>query len=182
MNANLKSPRARRVLLTLGLGLILLGLVCMYVAILPTERTVTYNGPMNDSIVIGKIPGRIGWTGGGYLRADFNATGGTLGNPLYWYFVPEQGSSGEFGGDAANGSFSQYELPMDQTLNIELSREWGGSGNVSARIHWRVDGMNPQLFVPGMVSLVAGIPVSVMGLKKKERLMSLADFEKQVKL
>lgn len=180
MNADWRSPRARRVLLILGLGLILLGLACMYVAVLPTERTVIYSGPMNDSIVIGKIPGRIGWTGGGHLSADFNMTGGAHGNPLLLYFMPERNSSLGIGGYSENGSVSDWEMPRGQSVSIRLAREWGGPGNISARIHWRVDGMNPQLFVPGMVSLVAGIAVAVMGRKEKERLACLADLDKHL--
>lgn len=158
----------------------------MYVSILPTERTVTYNGPMNDSMVIGKIPGRIWWNGGGHIWVDWNMTGGTRGNLLILTIGSEQISSSNpafgFGGWDANGSASRVSLPRDQTLDIMLGREWGGSGNVSARIHWRLDGWNPQLLIPGIVAVIAGIPVAAMGRKKRETSMSLAEFENEVKL
>jgi len=182
MRADWRSTRARRALLILGLGLVLLGLVCMYVAVQPVERTVTYNGPMSDSIVIGKIPGRIGWQGGGHISAEFNATGGTEGNYLIWRLEQESSSDAIFGSGGPNTSISDYPLPRYQALDIVLSLEWGGSGNVSAQIHWRVSGTDPLLFVPGIVAFVAGILVAAMARKKKERLANLTEFEKQVKL
>jgi len=42
--------------------------------------------------------------------------------------------------------------------------------------------MNLGLFVPGIAALIVGIPVAAMGRKKKEKLVSLTDFEKNVKL
>ena len=184
------SQKVRRALLTLGLGLILLGLACMYVASLPMEGTVTYDGPVNGWIVIGKISGRMEWTGPVRIWAEFNATGGTLGNWLTWSFVPEKGISNHssvlysvWTYAEPNGSISGERLPRNQVLDIVLGRYWGGPGpNVSAQIHWRVSGMNLGLFVPGIAALIVGIPVAAMGRKKKEKLVSLTDFEKNVKL
>jgi len=182
MTVDWTSQKVRRTLLILGLALILSGITSMTIAGLPLERTMTYNGPMNGPILIGKIPARVDlWTNSVYISAEFNATGGTEYNCLLWRIESTSGS-GKYGSGGPNASISQYPLPDGEAFKIILSREWGGPTNVSARVHWKVSGVSPELFVPGIVALIVGIPVAAMARKKKERLMSQPDFDGRVKL
>jgi len=175
------SQRVRRTLLVIGLGLILSGITTTAIACLPLERTVNYNGFMNGPILVGKIPARVDWTGRCHIWAEFNATGGTQYNCLIWTIEDASGYA-IYGSGGPNESISRYPMPSGETLNIILAREWGGPTNVSVRVHWRVSGANPWLFVPGIAALIAGIPVAAMGRKRKERLMSLDEFEKNARL
>lgn len=178
MNLGWRSLRGRRIMIALGLGLILAGFAGVYTASMPVERTITYAGPIDGSVVVGHIPGRVDWIGGGHISAQFNATVWPEEGFLFWLLEPDV-----FGSGSANCSISDYHLPWDRDLDIVLAHYGGDEVSyVSTQVSWRVTGFDPSLLLLSTVAFIAGLPVVAVGTMKKQKRESLAEFEKRVKL